>query len=303
MEFINGLAINGQARQALDLFSQMVIEGIKPNEVTFIGILNACSHSRLVSEGCNFFESMSKVYKLKPNAHHYCCLVDLYGRAGMIKEAQNVIKTMPFKPTSAILGALLNACRIHGERELGETVGKKLLELEPNQSGRYVLLSNIYAASGKWDHVATLRRLMREKGINKTPGCSFIDLGGTIHEFIAGDNSHRESKMIYAKLDEMRGELNRAGYKFDRGQVLLDMDEEEKESAVFHHSEKLAIAFGLIKSDLNSTIRITKNLRVCLDCHSATKLLSKIYAREIIVRDRCRFHHFRDGSCSCMDFW
>ncbi|RVW97473.1 Pentatricopeptide repeat-containing protein [Vitis vinifera] len=300
---INGLAINGQGKDALNLFSQMEMQGVKPNEVTFIGILNACSHSKLVDEGCSFFHSMTSIYGLKPNAHHHCCMVDLYGRAGMLDQAQTVIKSMPFKPNSAIWGALLNACRIHGDTELGEQVGKRLLELDPNHGGRYVLLSNIYAACGRWDRVAELRRMMRERQVSKTPGCSFIDLGDTIHEFVAGDSSHPQLEMIYAKLGEMSQELKAAGYKPDTGQVLLDMDEEEKETALCHHSEKLAIAFGLIKTDPGTTIRITKNLRVCADCHSATKLISKIYNREIIVRDRCRFHHFRDGSCSCMDFW
>ncbi|KAJ9686450.1 hypothetical protein PVL29_015379 [Vitis rotundifolia] len=290
---INGLAINGQGKDALNLFSQMEMQGAKPNEVTFIGILNACSHSKLVDEGCGFFHSMTSIYGLKPNAHHYCCMVDLYGRAGMLDQAQTVIKSMPFKPNSAIWGALLNACRIHGDTELGEQVGKRLLELEPNHGGRYVLLSNIYAACGRWDRVSELRRMMRERQVSKTPGCSFIDLGDTIHEFVAGDSSHPQLEMIYAKLGEMSQELKAAGYKPDTAQ----------ETALCHHSEKLAIAFGLIKTDPGTTIRITKNLRVCADCHSATKLISKIYNREIIVRDRCRFHHFRDGSCSCMDFW
>ncbi|KAK9155669.1 hypothetical protein Sjap_003149 [Stephania japonica] len=300
---IGGLAINGRGKDALDLFSEMEAHGVRPNEVTFIEVLNACSHSGLILEGSKFFDSMSKEYGVKPNAHHYCCMVDLYGRAGMLDEAQNIIKSMPMKPNSAIWGALLNACRIHGNSELGEKVGKRLLELEPNHSGRYVLLSNIYAANGKWNHVAELRRMMKEHGINKIPGCSFIDLKGTVHEFVAGDNSQPQSEAIYTQLSEMNRELKLMGYKPNKDQVLLDMEEEEKETALSHHSEKLAIAFGLISTDPGTTIRITKNLRVCADCHFATKLISKIYNREIVVRDRCRFHHFRDGSCSCNEFW
>ncbi|KAF8391561.1 hypothetical protein HHK36_023867 [Tetracentron sinense] len=300
---INGLALNGQGKYALHLFSQMETHGVKPNQVTFIGVLNACSHSGLVHEGLSYFDYMTKAYELKPNTHHYCCMVDLYGRAGMLDKAVKAIKGMPMKPNSAIWGALLNACKIHGNTQLGEQVGKQLIKLEPDHSGRYVLLSNIYASSGRWDNVAEVRRAMRERGIKKTPGCSFIEARGTIHEFVAGDNSHPEIKKIYTKLDEMSKELTLAGFKANTSQVLLDMDEEEKETALCHHSEKLAIAFGFINSDPGTTIRITKNLRVCTDCHSATKLISKIYKREIVVRDRCRFHHFRDGSCSCMDFW
>lgn len=300
---IGGLAVNGRGKDALHLFSQMELHGVRPNHVTFVGVLNACSHSRLVDDGVTYFNYMTSTYGLKPNIQHYCCMVDLYGRAGLLDKAKAVIESMPMEPNPAVWGALLNACRIHGNAQLGEQIGKQLLELEPNHSGRYVLLSNVYAAEGRWVDVANLRRVMRERGVTKTPGCSFIDLRGTVHEFIAGDNLHPQSEEIYAKLDEMNEVLKSAGYKPNKGQVLLDMDEEEKETAIFHHSEKLAIAFGLISSEMNATIRITKSLRVCTDCHAATKLLSKIYKREIVVRDRSRFHHFKDGSCSCMDFW
>lgn len=182
-------------------------------------------------------------------------------------------------------------------------LGKKLIELEPNHSGRYVTLSNLYAVKGKWKDVAELRKVMRDRGISKTPGCSFIELKGRVHEFVAGDNSHPQSEEIYDKLDEMINKLKFDGYSPKTSEVLIEMEDEKKETALCRHSEKLAIAFGLINTEPGTTIRITKNLRVCVDCHSATKLLSKIYTREIIVRDRCRFHHFKDGVCSCRDFW
>ncbi|MQM06574.1 hypothetical protein Taro_039401 [Colocasia esculenta] len=300
---IGGLAVNGRGRDALKLFAQMEMQKVRPNEVTFIGVLNACSHAGLVEDGLSYFHSMTEVYELKPNVHHYCCLVDLYGRTGLLDKAEAVIKSMPMEPNSAVLGSLLNSCRIHGNLKLGEQVGKQLLQMEPNHSGRYVLLSNLYAANRRWQDVADLRRLMKERGVTKTPGSSFIDLKGAIHEFIAGDRFHPQSEKIYAMLDEMTRKLRMAGHQPNKGQVLIDMDEEEKETALFHHSEKLAIAFGLINSDPGVTIRITKNLRVCADCHSATKLISRIYNREIVVRDRSRFHHFCNGSCSCDDFW
>ncbi|ONK65527.1 uncharacterized protein A4U43_C07F38020 [Asparagus officinalis] len=300
---IAGLAVNGRGREALRLFAEMENDRVLPNEVTFIGVLNACSHCRLVDEGLKHFKSMSNVYGLKPNVRHYCCLVDLYGRSGMLDRAQEVIKEMPMKPNSAVWGALLNSCRIHGNTLLGEKIGKELLELEPNNSGRYMLLSNIYAANGKWEEVVTLRRMMKENGVDKTPGSSVIELEGSVHEFIAGDNFHPDRREVYRMVDRMMVELKSAGYKPETDQILLDMDEEEKETALCHHSEKLAIAFGLIKSDPATTIRITKNLRICNDCHAAMKLISKIYDREIVVRDRSRFHHFRGASCSCGDFW
>ncbi|XP_011622603.1 pentatricopeptide repeat-containing protein At3g62890-like [Amborella trichopoda] len=300
---IVGLAANGRPDDALGLFSLMEDSCVKPNDVTFIGVLSACSHAGLVSQGCDYFRSMREVHGIEPTVHHHCCMVDLYGRVGLLEEALELIQSMPIEPNSAIWGALLSACKLHGNLKLGEMVGKKLIDLEPNHGGRYVLLSNIYAAAERWEEVAEMRRLMRERGVRKTPGCSFIDVGGKVHEFVAGDNSHPQSKRIYLMLGEMGERLRLAGYEPNKGQVLLDMDEEEKEIALGHHSEKLAIAFGFINSEPGTPIRITKNLRVCEDCHFATKLLSKTYGREIIVRDRSRFHHFKDGSCSCKDFW
>ncbi|KAI0504405.1 hypothetical protein KFK09_015357 [Dendrobium nobile] len=300
---ITGLAINGRGEDSLKLFSLMELSGISPNEVTFIGVLNACSHSKLVDEGVKYFKSMVKVYNIQPDVHHYCCLVDLYGRAGMLVKAEEVIKNMPMEPNSAVWGSLLNACRIHGNAFLGEKVGTKLLELEPENSGRYVLLSNIYAGRGMWEKVAELRRIMKERKVEKTPGSSFIDINGEVHEFMAGDGFHRRKREVYGKLEEMRRELKLAGYKPRIKQVVIDMEEEEKESSLYHHSEKLALAFGLIGCERGTTLRIMKNLRVCEDCHLVMKMISKIYGREIVLRDRCRFHHFRDGVCSCNDYW
>lgn len=247
---------------------------------------------------------MENVYGIEPKVEHFCCVVDLLGRAGFLNEAEQLIKAMPIQPNSAVWGALLGGCRIHGNVELGEKVGKLLLEMEPNNSGRYSLLSNIYARAGRWDDVAEIRKLMKDRGIKTTPGSSLIDLDGLIHEFVMGDASHTQSKEIHLMLDEIMEKLKtEAGYVPKTNEVLFDIDEEEKETALCHHSEKLAIAFGFLNTSPGTTIRIVKNLRVCEDCHTATKLISRVYKREIIVRDRVRFHQFRNGNCSCMDFW
>lgn len=168
----------------------------------------------------------------------------------------------------------------------------------------YVLLSNMYSASNRWDDARKVRNLMRAKGVAKLPGLSMIELKGIVHQFMAGDRLHPESDDIYQKLSEISKQLKiSVGYLPDTKQVLFDIEEEEKEDALSVHSEKLAIAFGLIHTDPNSTIRIVKNLRVCRDCHNLSKLISKVYRREIIVRDRNRFHHFANGRCSCKDYW
>ncbi|PPS16708.1 hypothetical protein GOBAR_AA03862 [Gossypium barbadense] len=181
-----------------------------------------------------------------------------------------------------VWGALLGGCRLHKDTQLAEYVLKKLIELEPWNSGNYVLLSNIYSASHKWDAAAKIRSIMNERGIQKVPGYSWIEVNGTVHEFLVGDKSHPMSEMIYKKLGELAKELKAAGYIPTTDYVLFDIEEEEKEHFLGCHSEKLAIAFGLISTAPLDVIRVVKNLRVCGDCHEAIKLISRITGREII---------------------
>ncbi|KAF3454145.1 hypothetical protein FNV43_RR04592 [Rhamnella rubrinervis] len=300
---IGGLAVHGRADDAIELFSKMQRNKLKPNGITFVNVLNACAHAGLVDEGLKILSFMEKIYGIEPDVEHYGCVVDLLGRAGLFSEAEELIRTMPMEPSAAVWGALLGACRIHGNVEVGEKVGQILLELEPQNSGRYALLSNIYAMAEKWDDIGELRKLMKKRGIKTIPGVSMIDLDGTVHEFKMGDGSHPQMKEIYLKLERIIERLQMENYSPNTSQVLFDIEEEDKESALQYHSEKLAIAFGLLSTTPGTTIRIVKNLRVCEDCHSATKLISQIYNREIIVRDRVRYHHFRNGRCSCKDFW
>ncbi|CAN6448316.1 unnamed protein product [Victoria cruziana] len=300
---IMGLAINGLNEKALSLFSKMQKRGVRPNAVTFIGLLHACSHMGMVGEGRRFFESMVKDYDIVPQLEHYGCMVDLLSRAGRLKEAYEFIKNMPIEPSGAVWGALLGGCRVHKNVQLGEEVIKHLLDIEPQNDGYYVVLSNIYAEAGRWDDVARVRRLMKDRGIKKTPGCSSITIDGVTHEFVAGDGSHPYAKVVKEKWHELAEQLKSMGYVPDRSAVLLDIAEEEKEHALYRHSEKLAVVFGLMNTSLGTPIRIMKNLRICGDCHLALKLISKCSNRDIIVRDRSRFHHFVDGSCSCKDYW
>ncbi|XP_031485853.1 pentatricopeptide repeat-containing protein At5g66520-like [Nymphaea colorata] len=300
---IHGLAMHGHADAATKMFLRMQNEKITPDGITFLGVLNACAHAGLVEEGFHYFNTMKRNYKIKPTIEHYGCMVDLLGRAGRLDEAEDFISSMPIKANASVWGALLGACRIHGNVELGGKVGKILLELEPENSGRYALLSNIYAAAGRWDDVSMVRKLMKDRGIKTVPGYSLIHLNGMIHKFVTGDGSHPQKKEIYLMLDDILKKLKLAGHLPIASQVLLDMEEEEKESALCYHSEKLAIAFAILSTAPGTPIRIAKNLRVCEDCHSATKLISHVYKREIIVRDRVRYHCFRDGRCTCKDFW
>ncbi|KAF5736877.1 pentatricopeptide repeat-containing protein [Tripterygium wilfordii] len=300
---INAFSMHGDAHNALGLFHEMKNENVEPNGVTFVGLLYACSHAGLVEVGRKIFSSMINEYNITPKHEHYGCMVDLFGRANLLREALELVESMPMAPNVVIWGSLMAACRVHGEIELGEFAAKRLLELEPDHDGALVLLSNIYAKDRRWQDVGEVRKLMKERGISKERGCSRIELNNDIHEFLVADRNHEQADQIYDKLDEVVGKLKLVGYAPNTRNILLDLEEEEKKEVVLWHSEKLALSYGLISGEKGSSIRIVKNLRVCEDCHTFLKLVSKVYESEIIVRDRTRFHHYKDGACSCKDFW
>ncbi|KAL7150888.1 hypothetical protein ABFS83_05G144500 [Erythranthe nasuta] len=300
---IFGMALHGRGLEAVSLFEEMTRNGVVPDDVAFIGLLTACSHSGLVEDGKRYFDSMVNDYGIRPRIEHYGCMVDLLSRAGLVNEAVEFIDKMPVAPNPVIWRSLISACRAQDQLNLGERITKDLISNEPMHEANYVLLSGIYAKMSNWQKKTTVREEMGKKGIRKIPGSTMIELDNGIYEFVAGDKSNGEYRKIYEMVDEMEKKIRGAGYVVTTTNVLLDIEEEDKEGAVNKHSEKLAIAFGLLKTSPGSTIRIVKNLRVCDDCHSATKLISVIYKRDIVVRDRNRFHHFKDGLCSCNDFW
>eukprot|EP01018_Ginkgo_biloba_P012654 Gb_23605 [translate_table: standard] len=300
---IAAYAQHGCGKEALQLFEQMQQQGMKPDHITFVGVLSACSHVGFVDEGCTYFSSMTEYHHITPKAEHYACMVDLIGRAGRLDEATDFINKMPFEADAMIWRTLLGACRVHGNMELGKRAAECILELEPQDSAAYVLLSNIYGAAGKWDDRAKVRKLMEDRGLKKETGYSWIEVDRKVHTFIARDRSHSQTVEIYAKLEQLTEQMKDLGYVPDTNFVLHDVEEEQKEQFLSYHSEKLAIAFGLISKPPGTPIQIVKNLRVCGDCHTATKFISKIVGREIIVRDANRFHHFKDGLCSCGNYW
>ncbi|XP_058075553.1 pentatricopeptide repeat-containing protein At1g08070, chloroplastic-like [Magnolia sinica] len=300
---MGGLAMHGEANRALDLFAQMQGFGVEPDEVTFICILTACNHVGLVDKGQHFFNCMSGVHGIEPKLEHYACMVDLLGRSGHLREAEELIKSMPMKPDAVVWGALLSASRVHHNVDLAERAAELLLVLEPYNHGIYVLLSNTYSASKRWQDADKVRELMKLRGIKKTRGCSSIKVNGTVHEFVVGDRSHPRAKEIYENLDTTVKRLGLMGYVAKTSHVLFDIEEEEKDHQLSHHSEKLALSFGLISTSPRTTLNILKNLRICEDCHSFAKLISKSYNRRIVIRDLYRFHHFAEGSCTCRDYW
>ncbi|KAL4197843.1 hypothetical protein AMTRI_Chr04g253150 [Amborella trichopoda] len=301
---IVAFAIHGQGEDALTLFRKMETQRIKPDDITFLGVLYACSHTGLIDEGRRYFESMKRVYGVTAGIKHYGCMVDLLGRAGLLNEAYSFIKSLPIKPTPILWRTLLAACGVQGNVELGKRVAEHIFEHDQEHGGDYVILSNMCAQAGKWDDVNSIRKLMFERGVTKVPGCSSIEVDNVVHEFFSGDGNHPQAMELHSILDELMKQLKLGGYIPQTSLVFhVNMGEEEKEATLRYHSEKLAMAFGLINTAPGSTMRIVKNLRVCADCHSVAKLVSKIFDREIILRDLHRFHYFRGGSCSCGDYW
>ncbi|EFJ08070.1 hypothetical protein SELMODRAFT_132418 [Selaginella moellendorffii] len=281
----------------------MTILGITPDDITFIGVLFACSHAGLVKDSCKLYSSMIGDYGFKPTSLQCGCLIDLLGRAGWLDEAEEFINSMPYHPDHTIWTILLGACITHADVERAARAADRIMALRPTDSGSYVALSNLYALAERWDDMARMRKLMDQRGVFKMAGKSSIEIGGVLHEFIAGDTSHPRKREIYEELRRIEGVIRERGYVPDIKAVLHNAAREAKEKMCCFHSERLAIAFGMISSPGGTELRIMKNLRVCPDCHSASKIISKFSGRKIIVRDANRFHEFRNGSCSCEDYW
>ncbi|KAL1535793.1 Pentatricopeptide repeat-containing protein, chloroplastic [Salvia divinorum] len=299
---IDGYGTHGFGKEAVQLFDEMCTGDISPNDITFLCVISACSHSGLVEEGRRYFTIMKERYGLEPAMDHYGAMVDLLGRAGKLDEAWGFIQTMPVEPGINVYGAMLGACKIHKNVDLGEEAADKLFELEPSDGGYHVLLANMYAIAAMWEKVAKVRSLMQRKGIQKTPGCSSVDLRNEVHTFYSGNTSHPQSEKIYAYLSKLLERIKAAGYTPDTSSI-HDVEDDVQEQLLNTHSEKLAISFALMNTRAGATIHIRKNLRVCGDCHNATMFISLVTKREIIVRDMHRFHHFKNGTCSCGGYW
>ncbi|XP_023541252.1 pentatricopeptide repeat-containing protein At2g02980, chloroplastic [Cucurbita pepo subsp. pepo] len=301
---IVAFATHGDGLKAISMFEEMKKAGVRPDEITFLGLLYACSHAGLVEEGRGYFYSMYKNHGITPGIKHYGCMVDLLGRTGRLDEAYKFIDELAIKPTPILWRTLLSACSNHGNVDLAKRVIERIFELDDSHGGDYVILSNLCARLGRWEDVNRLRKLMKDRGVVKVPGCSSVEVNNVVHEFFSGDGVHSISVELRRALDELIKEIKLAGYVPDTSLVYhADMEEEAKELVLRYHSEKLAMAFGLLNTPPGTTIRVVKNLRICGDCHNAAKLISLIFGRQIVIRDVQRFHRFEDGQCSCCDFW
>lgn len=300
---ISSYGIHGFGIKAIEVFQEMVSTGVSPSPISFVSVLGACSHSGLVEEGKFLFQSMIKDHGITPTVEHIACMVDLLGRANQLDEAAEIIQDMRMEPGPKVWGSLLGSCRIHGNVELAERASKRLFELEPTNAGNYVLLADIYAEAGMWNEVKRVKKLIEDKGLQKVSGCSLIEVNRKIYSLTSVDELNPQIEQIHALLLKLSSEMKAKGYIPQTKVVLYDLDSEEKERIILGHSEKLAVVFGLINNSKGEKIRITKNLRLCEDCHSFTKMVSRFVDREIIVRDINRIHHFKDGVCSCADYW
>ncbi|KAG9159581.1 hypothetical protein Leryth_013559 [Lithospermum erythrorhizon] len=303
---IAGYAQHGLGIESLVLFEQMLERGIAPSSISFIAVLSACAHTGKVEEGQRYFNSMTEKFGIEAELEHYSCMIDLFGRAGKLKEAELLLVTMPFDAGTIGWGSLLRACRMHNDIDLAAKAANRCLQLDPTNAAPYVMLAHMYSDTGRWEEVAILRKHMRDIRVKKKPGCSWIEVDKRVHVFVAEDTSHPMIGDIHDFWKQMSLKMKQTGYAPDYKWTTLRDDgtnNSEMEAKLWNHSERLAVAFGLLSTKNGSPILVVKNLRICGDCHNAFKYLSAITKREITVRDCYRFHCFKDGRCTCGDYW
>ncbi|KAK8933732.1 Pentatricopeptide repeat-containing protein [Platanthera zijinensis] len=300
---ITGFAVHGLAGDALQVFDEMTLEGILPDEVTFVGILTACSHCGMVREARFYFEAMQQKFHVKPRLEHYGAMIDALARAGKLTEAMKMINDMKIEPDAAVWRSLLGACRRHGRYDVAKTIMGKMSRF--SCSCDYVLLSNICSSAKRWEQAECAWRAMMERGLRKGRGLSWVEADGRVHRFKAADRSHYNSDDIYMVLGELMKKAKEVGYVPVTESATRDVSEEEKEETLSCHSEKLAVAFCVMKKGRHEfgDICVSKNLQTCWDCHEWMKAVSNVLRRVIVVRDRIRFHRFEGGACSCGDYW
>ncbi|XP_031493283.1 pentatricopeptide repeat-containing protein At4g21065-like [Nymphaea colorata] len=301
---IAALAVHGRGEEAIQLFQRMVKEGEKPDQATLVSLLSACSHGGIVQKGETYFRGLLKGdFGFMPNVKHYGCMIDLLGRAGRLEDACELVETMLVDADEIVYATLLSAACTHGNVHIAEFAASRLLKMGANNAAYQVSLSNMYAAKGRWEKVSEIRSRMRDGRLKKMVGWSSIRINHQVHKFAMGEGLHPRSKEIHAMVEEMMATLKMSGYVPNTSVVLLDLDDKGKEQDLSRHSEKIAVAFGLISTSKSHAIKIMKNLRICIDCHTAMKFISLVYGRRIVIRDNKRFHHFEEGRCSCKDYW
>ncbi|GJN30253.1 hypothetical protein PR202_gb18544 [Eleusine coracana subsp. coracana] len=285
-------AQQGDVPVVVGLFNRMAEMGFAPDGLTFLAVLTACSNAGAAADAEFWLEAMRSKYNLKPGLEHYTCVVGAMARVGRLEDANSVACTMPCKPDAAVWRTLLMGCVVHRRVHMAESMGQKLLEIDANDDSAYVMLANIYSSAGKMDEMAKAWTTMRDRGVRKEGGRSWIEVRGQVHVFVANERRHEQISEIDNKLNELIREVEKLGYR-------------ETNEGFWHHSERLALAYGLIGGAVPSgkALRIVKNLRICAHCHEFFKYASIVIDRVIVVRDVNRYHTVKNGACSCRDYW
>ncbi|CAM0956796.1 unnamed protein product [Alopecurus aequalis] len=287
-------------RDVKRLFKTLEQSRIRPDSVTFIILLSACKQEGSMEEARNYFYSMEDLYGIKPTLKHYTCMVDIMGTAGLLEESLELIQKMPLEPDACLWSTVLKACKLHSNLEVAAKAAKSLFELEPNNTSNFMVLSNIYANNGLWDSTESVRDVMTEQGLHVERQCSWLYLGSTADSFEAGDLSHPAIENILSTWKDLASRMEQSGYAPQDNEPYCNV---EVDPLSCHHTERIAVCYGLISMCGDEPIRVLKNFRMCKECHSSIKFISKIKNRRIIISDGCTYHHFNDGSCSCGDMW
>ncbi|CAM6127849.1 unnamed protein product [Calypogeia fissa] len=301
---LEGYAMHGLVQEAGQLFETMCKERVEVDVVTFTFLLLACRHGPLVKEGLHYFKSMPSDHGISPRKEHYACIADLLGRSGHLQEAEDMINSMQGEPDVTVWLALLESCTAHGNFELGEKIADGIVAMGPASASGYDVLETFYAAAGRSDcreHVNEVR--MERNGKEEDSECTLIELNDKVHSFAVDEKDHPQLEEIYLALRRLYQSMEQAGFVPDARFVLQDKDQGEMVSPLSHHSEMLAIGLGLISSTPGTPLRIVNNVKVAGDCHSAIKFISRVSGRTIIARYGNRFHRFKNGLCSCRDYY
>ncbi|XP_061367064.1 pentatricopeptide repeat-containing protein At4g33170-like [Gastrolobium bilobum] len=300
-----GYAQHADHQSTVELFDSMEACGLMPDKYSFLAILTSLYNAGMFLQIEQWLTRIKVDYGLEPTLEHYTCLVGAMARAGQFERAERIALTMPFEPDAAVWRALLSSCAYHGAADKAWAMARRVLELEPHDDSAYVIVANVLSAAGRWDDVAELRKMMKDRRVKKNGGRSWIEVQGKVHVFVAGDWKHERSVEIYQKLAELMGDIEKLGYAPIWDELLHNVGEEKRKEALWYHSEKLAVAFGVLcgSAPPGKPLRIVKNLRICKDCHEAFKYITRVLEREIIVRDVNRYHRFLNGNCTCGDIW
>ncbi|KAL9229192.1 hypothetical protein vseg_004685 [Gypsophila vaccaria] len=301
---ITSYAQHGRSQEALQLFEEMLAAGEKPNKVTFIGVLSACSYAGMVNEALKYFNMMKTSYKIKPIMEHYSCLIDMYVRLGRLKEAFELTKNMGCEPDEFIWSNLVAGCRSHGNLELGFVAAERLLKLKPKDAETYVSILNMYLSAERWQDVSRVRKLMKDEKLGKLQDWSWLSIKDKVYSFTPQDETYPRKSEVENYLATLIEEVTNKEYQCQNTLVSNEEDDDHKvsSSSTSYHSEQLAVAFGLLQTDNNVPVRVVKSTSMCRNCHTFIKLISETTSREIIIRDSKRLHRFVKGQCTCKDF-